>query len=249
MRWGLPGTRPVSVHAPSNFRGGGAKYFFNPRKSAHAPALPVFCTCSVSSAIQHSAVCKLAAAQSGPLSSMPVIVRNRHGIPGQQLCLPQEKLRMLVALLGQWMRGRPAPAPCCSGTKRDLLSLIGFLNHAASVVKPGRTFLRSLIDTSTSVKALNHNILLPARARADVAWWYKSLRTWNGVSLLPATELILSDVSGSWMRGNMERPLVPARVATHMIHNIMSIAPKEFMPIAIAVVIWGHCWAGQRICC
>ena len=87
-----------------------------------------------------------------------------------QLCLPEDKLRNLATLLGKWMQGGPAPSPQCSGTKHDLLSLIGLLNHAASVVKPDRTFIRSLIDESASVKALDQH--LSAKVRADVAWWY-----------------------------------------------------------------------------
>ena len=121
-----------------------------------------------------------------------------------QLRLPQEKLQRLVALLNEWMRGGPTPTPRRSGTKRDLLSLIGLLNHAVSVVKPGRTFLRSLIDASTSVRALDHHVHLPARARADIAWWYTFLQSWNGVSLLLAadpSQLTLSDASGSWGGG------------------------------------------------
>ena len=66
--------------------------------------------------------------------------------------------------------------PQRSGTKRDLLSLIDLLNHAVSVVKPGRTFMCSLIDESASVKALDHHIHLSAKARVDIAWWYTFLQ-------------------------------------------------------------------------
>ena len=168
-----------------------------------------------------------------------------------QLRLPQEKLQALSALLLEWMRGGPAPSPRRSGMKRDLLSLIGLLNHAASVVRPGRTFLRSLIDASSSVKALDHHVHLPASARADIAWWHSFLQSWNGVSLLPPpdpSQFILSDASSSWSCGatwqghwfQVQWP--PAWTTT-------SIAPKELLPIVIAVAVWGHCWAGQRICC
>ena len=37
-----------------------------------------------------------------------------------------------------------------SCTKRELLSLIGLLQHAAKVVVPGRTFVRRLINLSSS---------------------------------------------------------------------------------------------------
>ena len=89
-----------------------------------------------------------------------------------QLRLPEDKLRNLVTLLGKWMQDSPTLSPQRSGTKRDLLSLICLLSHAASVVKPDRTFIHSLIDESVSVKALDHHIHLSAKARADIAWWY-----------------------------------------------------------------------------
>ena len=56
-----------------------------------------------------------------------------------QLRLPRPKLLELRPTLERW-RNR------ISGTKRVMLSLVGKLQHAAGVVKPGRTFLRRLID-------------------------------------------------------------------------------------------------------
>lgn len=168
-----------------------------------------------------------------------------------QLRLPQDKLHKLMVLLGQWMQGSPNLSPRRSGTKRDLLSLIGLLNHAASVVQPGRTFLRSLIDASTSVRALDHHVHLSARARADVTWWHSFLQSWNGVSLLPPAEpsqSILSDASGSWGCGAywegrwFQIPWPQSWESTN-------IAPKELIPIVMAVAVWGPYWTGQRIRC
>ena len=79
-----------------------------------------------------------------------------------QLRLPQEKPRNLFRLLTRWMLHNHPPrqgyTPCRTGTKRDLLSLIGLLNHAAMVVRPGRTFLHSMIDCSTTVTHLDHQL-------------------------------------------------------------------------------------------
>ena len=54
-----------------------------------------------------------------------------------QLSLPRGKVERLQELLQRW-RGRK----CC--TKKDLESFLGHLCHAATVVRPGRIFLRSL---------------------------------------------------------------------------------------------------------
>ena len=51
-----------------------------------------------------------------------------------QLQLPQEKLTRLLVIIKQWMTQGDHLAPRLSGKKRDLLSQIGLLHHAASVV-------------------------------------------------------------------------------------------------------------------
>lgn len=72
--------------------------------------------------------------------------------------LPADKLAKARTLITEWSARRKC-------TKRELLSLIGFLSFACKVVKPGRIFLRRLIDLSTSVVSLNHFIYLNAEAR------------------------------------------------------------------------------------
>ena len=168
-----------------------------------------------------------------------------------QLRLPQDKLQNLAGLLDQWMRTSPTQSPRRSGTKRDLLSLIGLLNHAASVVQPGRTFLRSLIVAAATVKALDHHVHLTARARADIAWWHTFLQSWNGVSLLPAAEpsqFIWSDASGSWGCGAAWNGCW-FQIPWPSTWSSTPITPKELVPIVAAVAIWGLDWAGQRVCC
>ena len=67
--------------------------------------------------------------------------------------LPADKYTALITLLSTWQDKRKC-------TKRELLSLIGHLSFAAKVVKPGRLFLRRLIEASTTVVAL-HNLICP----------------------------------------------------------------------------------------
>ena len=56
-----------------------------------------------------------------------------------QLSLDQDKLARIVAVVESWDCRR-------SATKRELQSLIGHLSHVATVVQPGRNFLRRMID-------------------------------------------------------------------------------------------------------
>ena len=56
-----------------------------------------------------------------------------------ELRLPAEKLQMLQQEIKSWAEKK-------SCTRRELQSLTGQLQHAATVVRPGRTFLKRLYD-------------------------------------------------------------------------------------------------------
>ena len=92
----------------------------------------------------------------------------------QTIRLPPVKYKELVQTLKTWTNRKKC-------TKRELLSLIGSLSFACKVVKPGRIFLRRLIDLSTTVTSLNYHIYLNSEARADINWWHTFLPSWNGV--------------------------------------------------------------------
>ena len=94
----------------------------------------------------------------------------------QSIRLPEEIYTLLMALLTEW-KGKQK----C--TKREVLSLISTLSFAAKVIKPGRIFLRRLIDLSTSITKLHHHISLDSEARADISWWIDFMPFWNGIAL------------------------------------------------------------------
>ena len=80
-----------------------------------------------------------------------------------ELRLPREKLNRLCHLIREWLQKKRC-------TKRELLSIAGQLQHVATIVKPGRTFLRRLFDLSSRVAKLDHHIKLNVGARSDLAW-------------------------------------------------------------------------------
>ena len=88
-----------------------------------------------------------------PPSPVLVFLGIEIDIINQIIRLPSEKLNDILSQLGGWVTKRKC-------TKRDLLSLIRLLSFAAKVVKSGRTFLRRLIDLSSSVSRLSHHISL-----------------------------------------------------------------------------------------
>ena len=151
-----------------------------------------------------------------------------------QLRLPVAKLSALKSLIAQWQTKRR-----CS--KRDLQSLLGHLNHAASVIGPGRTVLRGLIDLLPSMAAPHHRVRLNAQARADIQWWGIFMEHWNGVSFLPAsvpTHYFYSDASVSWGCGAVWAP-VWFQLQWPADWMEMNIAVKELISIVAATALWG----------
>ena len=164
--------------------------------------------------------------------------------------LPSEKLQRLQSELEHWMGKGKNRTPRQSGTKHDLLSLIGLLTHAAKVVQPGRAFTCNLINASTTVDNLKHRVHLTKVARENIVWWYSFLQVWNGVSMLPSSipdQYITSDASGSWGCRVIYQNLL-IQVAWPSQWADVSIAPKEMAPIVMAVALWGLQWKGTGVC-
>ena len=118
--------------------------------------------------------------------------------------LPEDKVQRTLSLVRTWTRKR-----VCK--KRELESLLGHLQHAATVVRPGRTFVRRLIEVLSTVQSPERWIRLNASTRSDITWWHLFMEGWNGTSMLPNASAqvvsLLSDASGSWGCGACSGPL------------------------------------------
>ena len=160
--------------------------------------------------------------------------------------LPDDKMCRLGQLLAEWKQRHTC-------TKRELLSLLGVLHHACQVVRPGRTFLRQMIELSKVVKHPHHHIRLNTEFRSDLEWWILFLPRWNGVGMLtslysrPHTVSITSDASGSWGCGAFSSAnqwyQLPLPVEWANVH----ITVKELLPVVISCALWGHRWAGESV--
>ena len=179
----------------------------------------------------------------GPSQSLPYLGIDIDSAR-QEIRLPQDKLQELLQLLRGWACLRKC-------TKREVLSLIGSLSFAAKVVKPGRMFLRRLIDLSTTVKRLDHHISLNADSKADIQWWLDFLPGWNGVCMMqtdvissPTLSLFTdaSDLGFGALYGVkwFSHPF-PAEFCNH------HISIRELFAIVAAVYTWGTDWANMQI--
>ena len=98
-----------------------------------------------------------------------------------ELCLLREKQEKVLSLLSHWSEGRP-------GTKRELLSLVGLLQHCTQAILLGPPFLHrliahSVIDHAHSVKRIHHYVKLSTWGKDDIQWWFQLISKWNGKSL------------------------------------------------------------------
>ena len=160
------------------------------------------------------------------------------------LSLPHEKLLLLQQTIRSWQRRKR-----CS--KRELLSLIGQLQHAATVVRPGRTFVRWMIDLSMRFEALDHPMRINLEFRSDLQWWAQYFQSWNGIGFFrpqAPTAVLVSDASGSCGCGAYSLPewfQLQWPSAWLPLH----IAAKELLPILLGAALWGPAWSGQRVLC
>ena len=165
-----------------------------------------------------------------------------------ELSLPEEKLRRLVGMIAEWQVKR-------SCTKRELLSLIGHLQHATRIVKPGRPFLRRMIDLSTSVRELHHHIRLRAGFHSDLQWWAMFTGRWNGIRMMTSLgrnkpeATITSDASGTWGCGAFSDAGQWFQCEWKGEWSDVHITAKELLPIVIACALWGRQWQGKTVKC
>ncbi len=166
-----------------------------------------------------------------------------------ELRLPEGKLLRLKALLQEW-----GVKMACR--RRQLESLIGLLTHACKVVRPGRSFLRRLLDLlhATGMRPDGDcHIRLNRTCQSDIAWWTEFVEQWNGKNFLcpphnlPTVELV-SDASGSWGCGAWYGKSW-FQVPWGSWAGNYSIAAKELLPIVLACATWGHMWHARQVRC
>ena len=164
------------------------------------------------------------------------------------LSLPPEKLTRLRALISEW-KGRK------SCHKRQLLSLIGQLQHACRVVRAGRTFLRRMINLSTVAKKPYHRIRLNKAFQSDLLWWDTFMEDWNGVAVFaslyhsPPAAVLTSDASGGWGCGAFTSRGKWFQLQWPESWESVHITVKELAPIVVACAIWGPEWRGKTVRC
>ena len=152
--------------------------------------------------------------------------------------LPVDKLEKVRQLLRTHQK-------CRKITLHSLQSVIGLLNFCCMVVRPGRCFLRRLIDHTKSVSRPNHRVTLNKDARRDLAAWLLFVEHFNGRNLLLQEKWVTSpslnlytDAAGSVGFGAIfKKHWLMGRWPLHLVD--LPITFKEIFPIVLAFETWG----------
>ena len=161
-----------------------------------------------------------------------------------QLSLPPEKLIRIRSMVEAWGTRR-------SCTRKELECFLGHLSHAATVIRPGRIFLRHLFSLLTTTSNPHHFVRLNSIAKADIYWWQCLLHHWNGYSFFPLpqpTDDVYSDASGSFGCGAFSIAAGGFQLQWPQSWAGIEITAKELVPIVIAAAIWGQQWSRRHIC-
>ena len=162
-----------------------------------------------------------------------------------QLSLPEHKIQEILTLLRE-LQGRKR------ASKKAIQSLVGKLQHAAKVVRPGRCFVHHIYKLTSEKGGPDQPLRINRRVRSDIQWWLTFMEVWNGISLFwkPRSStpdvLIWSDASGSWGCVALcdDQWLILQWPQTL---KEFGIAQKELIPIVIAGLMWGKQWAGKIV--
>ena len=163
-----------------------------------------------------------------------------------EIRLPADKLARIQELLKTWLPRKKA-------RKRQILSLVGTLQHATKVVRPGRAFVSRMYSTAAKLGKMYFITRLNKAFRSDLFWWHTFLQSWNGLSILRHPSLsshpefcAQTDASGTWgcaaVLGSQwlqwQWPLEWYEIG---------IMAKELVPIIFTCIVWGRCLAKHHI--
>ena len=110
----------------------------------------------------------------GP-SSVLCFARRELDTEKMEARLPEEKLGKYVTLIYEFLKRKKVAL-------KEMQSLIGLLNFTCSVVIPGRTFLRRMINFTVGVNRPTHLIRLTHIVKDDLRLLLEFLTHFNGKS-------------------------------------------------------------------
>ena len=138
-------------------------------------------------------------------------------------------------------------------TGKELSSLTGKLQFAASVIPPGKAFLTELRRFGRQCVDENETLTLDDNVRADLRWWLHALELINGIPLVIPAGLILkttnvfTDACLTGIGGTFKNQCFQYQLPTWNQLRDANIAVIEIYAVAVATATWGNQWTQQRV--
>ena len=166
----------------------------------------------------------------------------------QEVQVPADKLSACILMLHR-VRQKT------SISLRELQCLLGHLNFLSRGVRGGRPFLQRLVNLSRGLSSEPPPIYLSDEAKADIDMWVQFLGEFNGTVIILPSEWLSSEVlhlytdaaksmgfgaffRGGWFKGSW------AQVG---VNPGNSIAYLEYVPVLLALLVWGTELANTKI--
>ena len=89
--------------------------------------------------------------------------------------LPMDKVTKYTELMQNMLSRKTA-------TLHDMQKIVGSLQFTTSVVRPGRAFLRRMINATIGIRQPYHHIHLTREIKADIKLWLSFLHDYNGTT-------------------------------------------------------------------
>ena len=152
--------------------------------------------------------------------------------------LPVQKVRQYTELMESFLKRKTC-------TLREMQQVIGSLQFTTSVVRPGRTFIRRMINATIGVSKPYHHVHLTNDIKQDIKLWLTFIQSFNGINFfIPNTPVpshhinLHTDSCPSGYGGTFRSHYFYGKFPTSWAK--LNICVLELYPILLALQLFAH---------
>ena len=153
--------------------------------------------------------------------------------------ITDDRMTKIKSLLVKWLDVETA-------SLKEVQSLLGKLNFAASTVRAGRVFVSRIINELKTLP-INGKVKISEELKMDIKWWYTFMHEFDGISIMPPekwdapdtviqTDSCLTHCRG-WSHGEAFTAKFPNWIRQR---SDIHINELELLAFVVAVKIWSE---------
>nr|QBH67613.1 hypothetical protein UEMT_2079 [Ustilago esculenta] len=135
----------------------------------------------------------------------------------------------------------------------DMQKIAGLLQFVTRVVPQGRAFLRRLYDAVKARYKTPFECRISSATRTELSWWVNTLSSWDGVSLLQPSPLLIKHIWTDASKcsigahlGTMRQPIAVLSRKVSRRHRNKDIRFLEALAVLEALRLFSPLWSGPR---